>query len=193
MLKKHLNYASMFVTGLFFCMLGFSFLFGSWTPWNWLYATVVIGITAVGILRIINFIFNFRKLTHRFMQFLDVMVWIVLIVWSLANAKMFYFVFPRLVGVWILLHALVKMISIAIKMKNHLPGWLHSLVFLFGDLVMAVILLWMPYHFTLIVNGAVGCYFIIYGGNLLLDFVREIVPSGRAASMDRKIRLAVPP
>lgn len=193
MLKKHLNYASMFVTGLFFCVLGFSFIFGTWSPWNWLYATVVIGISIVGILRIFNFIFNFRKLNHRLMQFLDVIVWIALIIISLSNSRLFYFLFPRLVGGWILLHALVKAITITIKIKDHLPGWTHSLIFLCGDLIMAFILLFMPYRFTFLVDGAVGCYFIIYGGNQLLDFIRELIPSGHAASMDHKIRLAVPP
>lgn len=193
MLKRHLNYASMFVGGVFFCVLGFSFIFTTWSLWNWLYLSVVIGIAVVGILRILNFIFNFSRLHHRLMQFLDVVVWIVLIILSLANAQLFYFIFPRLVGGWILLHALVKMITITIKIKDHLPGWLHSLIFLCGDLIMAFILLFMPYRFTILVDGVVGCYFIIYGGNLLLDFIREIVPSDHAAQMDHRIRLAVPP
>ena len=125
MLKRHLNYASMFVGGVFFCVLGFSFIFTTWSLWNWLYLSVVIGIAVVGILRILNFIFNFSRLHHRLMQFLDVVVWIVLIILSLANAQLFYFIFPRLVGGWILLHALVKMITITIKIKDHLPGLLN--------------------------------------------------------------------
>lgn len=129
MLKRSFNYFSMFVTGTFFCVLGFSFIFGRWTPWNWLYFTLIIGIGIVGVLRILNFLFNFRKLKHKLSQLLDVIVWISLIVLSLANAQLFYFIFPRLVGAWISLHAIVKVITIHIKIKDHLPGWIKSLFF----------------------------------------------------------------
>lgn len=193
MLKKHLNYFSMVITGLFFCILGFSFIFGRWTPWNWLYFTLVIGIGFVGLLRIVNFLFNFRKLNHRWMQFLDVIVWIVLIILSLSNARLFHFLFPRLVGGWILLHAIVKVITISIKIKDHLPGWLRSLIFLIGDIIMAFILLFMPYRFPFIVNGVMGIYFIIYGGNTVLDLIREILPAHTGEQLDTKLRLAVPP
>lgn len=193
MLKRSFNYFSMFVTGTFFCVLGFSFIFGRWTPWNWLYFTLIIGIGIVGVLRILNFLFNFRKLKHKLSQFLDVIVWISLIVLSLANAQLFYFIFPRLVGAWISLHAIVKVITIHIKIKDHLPGWIKSLFFLLGDLIMVFILLFMPYRFPMIVDGVVGCYFIIYGGNSLLDFTRELLPAHSGEKLDRKIRLAVPP
>lgn len=193
MLKKHFNYFSMVITGLFFCVLGFSFIFGRLTPWNWLYFTLVIGISVVGCLRILNGILNFRKLKHRFQMFLDVIVWIILIILSLANAPLFHFLFPRIVGAWITLHAIVKIITIYIKIKDHLPGWIHSLIFLIGDLVMALILLFMPYQFPVLVNVAVGCYFIVYGGNMLLDYIREIVPENSGEHLDNKIRLAVPP
>jgi len=193
MLKKQFNYASMFVTGLFFCVLGFSFIFETWSPWNWLYFTSIIGIAIVGLLRIMNFILNFRKMNHRFMQLLDVVVWIVLIILSLANGNLFYFLFPRLVGGWILLHAVVKTITITIKIKNHLPGWIPSLVFLCGDLIMAFVLLFMPYRFAFLENIVIGCYFLVYGGNILLDLLREVLPTNIGTDMDRKIRLAVPP
>ena len=42
MLKKNFNYFTMFATGLFFCVLGFSFIFDSLAVWNWLYTTLVI-------------------------------------------------------------------------------------------------------------------------------------------------------
>lgn len=193
MLKKSFNYFSMFVTGTFFCVLGFSFIFGRWTPWNWLYFTLIIGIGIVGLLRIVNFVFNFRKLNHRLSQFLDVIVWISLIILSLANAKLFYFIFPRLVGGWILLHAIVKVITIHIKIKDHLPGWIKSFIFLIGDLIMVFILLFMPYQFPLLVDAVVGCYFLIYGGNSLLDLIRELLPAHSGEKLDNKLQLAVPP
>lgn len=193
MLKKHFNYFSMVATGIFFCVLGFSFMLGKWTPWNWLYFTLLIGIGIAGFLRIINFLFNFRKLHHRFMQFLDVIIWVVLIILALANAPLFYFLFPRVVGCWILLHAIVKCITIYIKLKDHLPGWIHTFVFLLGDVMMCFILFFMPNRFIWIVDLVMGIYFFIYGGNILLEFIREILPKHTGEQLDRKIRLAVPP
>lgn len=52
MLKKNFNYFTMFATGLFFCVLGFSFIFDSLAVWNWLYTTLVIGISVAGVIRI---------------------------------------------------------------------------------------------------------------------------------------------
>lgn len=192
MLKQQFNYFSMLITGIFFCILGMSFLYEKWTPWSWLYYTLLIGISVVGILRILNFILNFHKLKHRLTQLADVVFWLVLISIAVANDKMFYALFPRAVGVWITLHALVKIIVLYIKISDHLSGWLHSLVFLCADLFMAFVLLFMPYRFTSFVNIVMGGYFIIYGGNMLLDFIREILPSKNSGTINRQ-RLAIPP
>lgn len=43
MLKKQFNYVTMALTGVFFCVLGCSFVVESLTVWNWLYTTLVIG------------------------------------------------------------------------------------------------------------------------------------------------------
>ena len=71
MLKKNFNYFTMFATGLFFCVLGFSFIFDSLAVWNWLYTTLVIGISVTGVFRMFNMILNYRKLKHKGGQFLD--------------------------------------------------------------------------------------------------------------------------
>ena len=193
MLRKTFNYFSMFVTGFFFCVLGFSFLFGTWSPWNWLYFTLIIGMIVVAILRVLNFCLNFHKVERRFGQFLDVMMWFLVIILALANSELFYFLFPRLIGSWILLHALVKTITITIKIKDHLPGWLHSFIFLIGDIFMASVLLWMPDHFPVLVNVVIGCYFLIYGNNILLNFIREVIPASRKEQWDHRFQLALPP
>lgn len=193
MLKKSFNYASMAITGLFFCVLGFSFIFGSLSPWNWLYYLLVIGISIVGCLRILNVILNFRKVPHRFSLFLDVITWLIAIIISIVNADLFHFLFPRLVGGWILLHAFAKTVTIYIKITDHLPGYLHSVIFLIGDLLFAFALLFMPNQFPYMITLAIGGYFLIYGGNQLLDFVREIIPNNSGEQLDTKLRLAVPP
>lgn len=193
MLKKTFNYFSMVVTGLFFCILGFSFLFETWSPWNWLYLTLIIGMMTAAILRLLNFCFNFHKVERRFNQFMDVVLWLFLTILALSNSELFHFLFPRLIGGWILLHALVKLITISIKIKDHLPGWLHSLIFLLGDMIMAAVLLWKPNQFPALVNAVIGCYFLIYGGNMLLDFIREVIPASRKEQWDHSFQLALPP
>ena len=193
MLKQRFNYVSMLITGLFFSVLGCSFLFEKWSPWNWLYFTFVIGVSIVGTLRILNFALNFRKLNHRFREMTDVLFWIILLMISLANDRMFYALFPRAVGIWILLHAIVKIIVISIKIKDHLSGWLHSLIFLLGDLFMSFVLLFMPHRFAWLIDAVMGCYFIVYGSNVLLDFIREVIPAKRKEEIENKQRLAIPP
>ena len=90
MLKKNFNYFTMFATGLFFCVLGFSFIFDSLAVWNWLYTTLVIGISVAGVIRIFNMILNYRKLKHKGGQFLDIIVWLIAIIISLAIPETFF-------------------------------------------------------------------------------------------------------
>ena len=110
MLKKNFNYFTMFATGLFFCVLGFSFIFDSLAVWNWLYTTLVIGISVAGVFRMFNMILNYRKLKHKGGQFLDIVVWLIAIIISLTIPETFFAIFPRLIGCWILLHAIIKII-----------------------------------------------------------------------------------
>ena len=96
MLKKNFNYFTMFATGLFFCVLGFSFIFDSLAVWNWLYTTLVIGISVAGVIRIFNMILNYRKLKHKGGQFLDIIVWLIAIIISLAIPETFFAIFRLL-------------------------------------------------------------------------------------------------
>lgn len=196
MLKKHFdmfNYITSIASGLYFCVLGFSCIFARLAPWNWLYLTFVIGISVVGCVRILNFLFNFRNVHQRLSKFLDMIIWLILIIISLSNESLFHFILPRMIGAWILLHALVKGITIYIKISDHLPGWVHSLIFLIGDLIMAIILLFIPDDLPFVVNLVMGGYFILYGGNMILEIVREIIPANSGEKLDNKIRLALPP
>ena len=112
MLKKQFNYVTMALTGVFFCVLGCSFVVESLTVWNWLYTTLVIGISAVAILKLINLLINFRRIEKRFSQLLDIIIWCIAIIFSLALPRAFYSILPRIVGSWILLHAIVKKMCI---------------------------------------------------------------------------------
>ncbi|WP_416326971.1 hypothetical protein [[Eubacterium] hominis] len=193
MFKKNINYVTMFATGAFFCVLGFSFIFDSLTVWNWLYTTFVIGVAAVGIIRLFNLIINFRKVDNRLNQLIDIIIWIIAISISLSYPSTFFSLLPRLVGAWILLHAIVKVIVLWIKQHDHLPIPIHSIVYLIGDLIMSFFLISSPFMHEELISFCMGCYFLIYGGNSLLDLVREIIPSGSAEKLDNKIRLSVPP
>ena len=193
MLKKNFNYFTMFATGLFFCVLGFSFIFDSLAVWNWLYTTLVIGISVAGVIRIFNMILNYRKLKHKGGQFLDIIVWLIAIIISLAIPETFFAIFPRLIGCWILLHAIIKIIVFYIKIKDRLPIPFMKVIFLCGDLIIAFFLIVNPGAHEDVISFFLGAYFLIYGGNTLLDLIREILPSGSGDKLDQKIQLSVPP
>ena len=193
MLKKQFNYVTMALTGVFFCVLGCSFVVESLTVWNWLYTTLVIGISAVAILKLINLLINFRRIEKRFSQLLDIIIWCIAIIFSLALPRAFYSILPRIVGSWILLHAIVKIIALYIRIKDHLTISFFRILFLLGDLCMSFYLIGNPFHHNDIINVVTGLYFLIYGGNTLLDMVREIIPQGSGEKLDQKLRLAVPP
>lgn len=193
MLKKHFNYFTMFISGAFFCVLGISFIFNTLTMWNWLYITLVAGIASIIIIKLCNLFLNFFKLNHRFSQLLDIILWSVVLIVSFAVPEYFYVILPRLVGGWILLHAIVKIIGLSIRINDHLPIQLHSVVYLIGDLVMSFYLLISPDKHQTIISWVTGAWFLVYGGNVLLDLMRELLPKGSGEHLDTKIRLSVPP
>lgn len=193
MLKKSFNYFTMLATGLFFCVLGESFIFHSLLVWNWLYLTFVIGIFLMGVIRICNIVLNYRKLSHKGGQYLDIVVWLMAILVSLLFPHSFFVILPRLIGCWILLHAIVKIIVFYIKIKDHLPIPIIKVIFLCGDLIMAFFLLVNPSAHEKVISFFMGAYFIIYGGNTLLDLLREILPSGSGKRLDERMQLSIPP
>lgn len=193
MFKKNVNFFSMFATGTFFCVLGFSFIFDSLTVWNWLYMTFVIGVASIGLIRLFNLIVNFRKVDRKLNQLIDMIVWCIAIIFALCYPLTFFMILPRLVGAWIMLHAVVKIIVLWIKYHDSLPIPIHSILYLFGDLIMSFYLIISPNQHEKVISICMGGYFLIYGGNILLDLIREIIPSGSGEKLDNKIRLSVPP
>ncbi|MEG0710409.1 MAG: hypothetical protein RR481_09240 [Longicatena sp.] len=193
MLKKNFNYFTMLATGLFFCVLGFSFIFDTISVWNWLYITLVIGISSIGMIKILNIILNYRKVKHKITQISDLVMWIVAIIVSFSAPKYFYIILPRLIGCWIMLHAIVKIIGLYIKLKDHLSIPVHSVLFLIGDLIMSFYLIFSPAAHDRIISSFMGAFFLVYGGNALLELLREWIPSGSGEKLDTMIRLAVPP
>lgn len=135
---------------------------------------------------------NFPKVKHKLSQFTDILLWIVAVITSLAVPAYFYIILPRLIGSWIMLHAVVKFIILYIKVKDHLPIPFSSL-YLIGDLIMSFYLIISPDEHVWVISMFMGAYFLLYGGNTLLDMLREILPSGSGEMLDHKIRLAVSP
>lgn len=193
MLKKRFNYVTMALTGIFFCVLGFSFIFDSLAVWNWLYTTFVIGISIIGILKLVNLFINFRRIERRFSQVMDIIIWSIAIIFSFAVPKAFFSILPRIIGCWILLHAIVKIIVLYIRIKDHLAIAFYRILFLLGDLCMSFYLLVNPFNHQYIISIVTGLYFLIYGSNTLLDLIREMIPQGSGEKLDQKLRLAVPP
>lgn len=193
MLQKNFNYFSMFVTGVFFCVFGFLFIVDSLTVWSWLHKALIISIIILGIIRITNIVLNFQKLNHKLGQFFDLFVWIIIIIVFFFKPETFFILLPRFVGSWILLHAIAKIIVMYIKVKDHLHISVLKVIFLFGDLFFSFILITNPFDHEKIINYFIGGYFLIYGGNALLDFIREILPMGSGNKLDKIIQLSIPP
>lgn len=192
MFKKQFNYITMFATGLFFCTLGVSFFIDSLEVWNWIYSMFVIGVSCVGVLKLFNLILNFTIMQHVITQILDILFWVIAIILSLTIPDAFFMLFPRLISGWILLHALIKIIVLYIKVNDHLPIPIYSIIFLIGDLIISFNLLVNLTKHEFILSCFLGGYFIIYGGNALLDCIRELTPNGSGEQLDKKIRLSVP-
>lgn len=193
MLKKNFNYFTMFATGFFFCVLGLSFIFDSLAVWNWLYFTFVIGVSIAGIIKLFNIIINYRRLSHKGMQFLDLLVWAIAVILSLTIPKTFFALLPRLIGCWILLHAIIKIIVFYIRIKDHLPFQVLKVFYLCGDLIMAFYLLVNPGAHEEVISFFIGAYFFIYGGNTLLDLLREVLPHHSGDRLDQQLQLSIPP
>lgn len=193
MLKRTFNYFTMFTSGAFFCILGISFLFDTLTIWNWLYITLVAGIASVVVIKIFNIIISHKKIHNWLSQFLDIILWITVLIVSFVVPEYFYAILPRLVGAWIVIHAIVKIIVLSIRIHDKLSIQVHSVIYLIGDIIISSFLLISPYDHQLIINFFTGFYFIIYGGNALLDMIREILPKNSGEELDKKIRLSLPP
>lgn len=193
MLKRNFNCASLFAVGMFFIVLGSCFFFHTIQTWNWLYITLIAGISITGVLKIVNVIWNYRTVRHHRKQVLDALMWVFLVVQSIAFPQTFAILLPRVVGVWMLLHAVVKLIVLYIKVKDHLPlRWTRGISLMF-DCVVGCYLLFEPARHYLFLSRVLGLYFVVYGLRELLEFLKEVLPSGLGKRLDQKIQLAVPP
>lgn len=193
MIQRNFNYITMFATGLFFILLGIFFILDFMTTWNWVYGIFVIGISIIALMKFVNLIINFNKLERRSNQIGDITVWIVAILISVYMPSMFYSTLPKLIGCWLLLHAVIKVIVLYIKTKDHLPIQIHSVIFLIGDIIISFSLIISPIMKETLLSFLLGMYFIIYGGNAMIDFFREILPIDSGKRIDQQIRLSIPP
>lgn len=193
MLQRRLNFLTMFLTGTFFTVLGISLILHRMEPWDWVYITFTFGMYSVAALRFLNLLVNFKKMKSRFMGLLDIVLWLVLGILSSASPNVFRAILPRIVGCWILLHAIVKAINLYIKIANHLPGRFRMIILFFFDFIMAIILLFQPNRQMYLISYGVGIYLLIYGTNILWNLLLELLPKDSGAKLDQKISLAIPP
>ncbi len=100
---------------------------------------------------------------------------------------------PKLIGIWILFHAAIKIIVIYVKLKDNLKISIFKIIFLFGDLCMSSFLLENPTQHHVFINIVTGSYFLIYGFNSIVECIRECVPNNSKISINKKMRLAVTP
>lgn len=193
MFEENFNYFTKTLSGIIFIVIGFCFIFHQNITWNILNAIFMVGITIISILRIINVSISFSKIEKKAGYFGELFMWIMLLIICVNVPRIFILLLPRIIGIWIFIHAIVKLIVLWIKLRDHLTQIIKSFVLLVWDLFLSIILIFNPFRHWLIVSVFIGVYFIIHGMGALLEVVRELLPKNKVDIWDKKIRLAVPP
>lgn len=193
MIKKRFNYITMALTSFCFLYFGASFIFDVLNTWNHMYRILFFVAIALGILKIINLIFNFKKAEKKVQQLTDIIMWIVMLIFGIMNPTLLYRLVPKFIGCWILLHAIVKLIVIYIKIKDHLTIHIYRIFFLFIDLFVSSFLIKNPLQHQKLIGFCIGFYFLFYGLNRFLDLLKECIPSTKKDSIEHHIQLAIPP
>lgn len=193
MFERKFNYTSMILIGIIFIIIGISFIFGQIKTWNWVYKVFLFGLTSISLIRICNLIISFRKISSKFRYLSELLLWIILLVLCIKFPIIFSIILPRIIGIWIFAHAIVKMIEINIKFRDKLPNRIRPTIYLFWNLFLSFILIFDPMNHKTIVSIFVGIYFIIYGLNSILTFIREVAPQHTTKEWNEIIQLAVPP
>ena len=193
MLKNRFNYVTMALTSICFIYFGISFLSDALVTWNRMYGVLFFIALIMGVIKVINLLLNFRNADKKVLKFFDLCIWIITIVVAILNPKVFYHILPKIIGCWILLHAIVKLIVLYIKIKDHLTIHLYRILFLFIDLSISSFLLTNPYQHHQLIGSCIGIYFIFYGCNRFLDLLKECIPSRKKEAINHHIQLAIPP
>ncbi|MEG2684691.1 MAG: hypothetical protein RR929_01370 [Erysipelotrichaceae bacterium] len=191
MFKKNFEYLTMITSGIFFTIFGFNFIFNSDRAIRWVHYAFVIGLLVISILGIINIIINKKITNHRFGKIFDGIIWLGLGILCLANELLFYKLLFLIMGLWIGLHAIVKIIVLYTKIKDRLPGKLSGSIFLFFDLFISITLLTNPEEHGFLLTKILGVYLTVYGINFLLQLLRNVAPT--SDELANKIQIALPP
>ena len=193
MIKKRFNYITMALTSICFLYFGVSFIMDALNAWNHMYQIIFFVSIALGVIKILNLIFNFKKAERKIQQLADIILWVIMLVFGISNPKLLYRLVPTFIGCWILLHAIVKLIVIYIKIKDHLTIHVYRIFFLFVDLSISSFLINNPLGHQKLIGFCIGFYFIFYGLNRFLDLLKECIPNTKKESIDHHIQLAIPP
>ena len=193
MFKTSFNYISVFISSLFFVGLGLGFCFYPSKTVSRVYVALICGILIIGILRVLNVIWNYRKVKNKMRQLMEMILWIIIIIVGLFVPNSFVFILPRLLGVWTLLYAFVKLVVLYIKIVDHLPLRFFSLIEFIFYVVVTYFLLFQPTQHYVFISNIIGIYFIVMGLDGFHDFLVEIVPEGFSRRLGHKIQVLLPP
>jgi uncharacterized membrane protein HdeD (DUF308 family) len=87
------------------------------------------------------------------------------------NPFLSFIVYPLLIGSWILLVGIIKMV-VALLLKKNMGGW--SFIFVIGILscVAAILIIYMPLHQANDITKIIGAFCILMGSIMIFDAIK---------------------
>lgn len=192
MLKKSLNITSTLLIGFTLIFVGYLFihdyLFAISKTYQ-LYVIVLVLLTIASIIYVILTKWTQKKL-HLIVQV--TFLCIVGIV-GYNNSDMFFQVLPTMIGVWMLIQAVVKAISIQLMLKDQLPNIKRQVFFFIVDTIFGCTLFLDPLGHTRELAYLIGGYLIFYGLTFIYRCFTPFIPAQIVETIDEKFQLAIPP
>ena len=179
MLKKNLNILDLLLSGAFFTILGILFLVEQLRVWNWLYIVLVVGLVVIIVLGTLNLIINWNHMASHFSSMVDLGMDMLLLLFASMLPNWFPLLMPRIIGIWLLIHAIVKGFKLSVMIRDHLKSKSRCVILLVLDSVFAFALIVNPFDYQKALTMIMGGYLILYGLHGILKAIRELIPGER--------------
>lgn len=192
MLKKSLNTTSTILIGLTLIFVGYLFIHDYMFAISKTYQLYVFVLVLLTISSIIYVILT--KWTHKKFHLIVQVIFLCIVgIVGYNNRTLFFQVLPTMIGVWMLIQAIVKAISIHLMVKDQLPGLKRQVFFFLVNTIFGFVLFLDPLGHTRELAYLIGGYLIFYGLSFIYRSLTALIPIKIIESIDEKFQLAIPP
>ena len=191
MFKKQLNILSILLIGITLIFLGILFIYDPSFAISTSYTFFVITLIVLTILSIIYVIFT-RWTNRKITLLIQVLLLIIIGIYGFNHRSEFFQYLPIVLGIYLLIQASVKVISLYLIIIDKLPGAKWLAFKLFFNFVMGCLLTFDPLNHGYIAIYVMGTYFIIYGSSYVYRSLTALIPSRVVDSIDEKFYLSIP-